>query len=1136
MTLLWLLGISYVLYLAIHYGLLPRMEKQLVSQSLPVRLARSGALAALKFASEVLLIAVIVYATFAFVALILSSAFGNNVTLLSWVVTCAGVGKEALDKVKSVYGQITFVFFVAGFAFLLWKDRTKALSDQTRSLYESEEDRLNLERETDPEAWASVPPNEIMLGIGASIARLEGELEKFPGKKFHHERVSRLRAIKALQEKRVREDYQRRMDTDRIEAALKASEGRTPWDLLFSKGFYGDMRLGSKLLKRAATVIALVALIGVGDIAGMNRVLSGRVIRLDQLRVEKSSEGVKDQWNRGLAAAQKQPELDADDRATTAYLTDQFARALLANPSWQQSQSAIPVSWDEEASVAREAVLSETSLPTQDESSVPAYETNLSSDEQEAVRQTAPGAPHETRLGQALAEREGNEIKSWFGTRWDDVKHAVKEHALKYHEPLQALDMRENALDAILSREFEGATDRVVGSRFGGESAGKGDYFAKQVTSMMDETLKSQISDFIPTEFHSMLEDFAAGKPLDQVLNHVRSADLHVSHHNIAELLATLHDAPIPTDASVADRARNDPGAWRPHNGSGPAPAGGGGGPGGGGGGSGSGGGWAPGDRVATDRGFESDEVFRNNVRPTPTGKASELVEAVAQDNNAVFHDAAVDQSQVEGLAEYDDFFPSSPAAASNTVLAQEIATHGGGAGVAENVAFRVERAGSFEMLEGFSRVGGVLIGREPENQGTKLDIRKLDWRVQGRQVFITLGDAKGRITALGPYDKTLVHQALAYAADGRPVAVTMTKAAPMETLKVQLHPALLDTPLGCRVSQLDRLVDTFANKDLPQRAAQEAALKAQLFVYQYAWAARVSTLITTNEAANSNVGKAIHKMLADRTDLAAGLAQTALMEPSGVMQLKPAFFDPELVQAIKACQAHAPDSFGDCIREQFSDSSATDDTKRSWLQNRTNFTLWSGVRERPFRITEDLSFLQPPPVTDTASHLWPFDFLVQVSFTTPAVNSTEANGTYVDRDPLELTSLRPDIQRLVYRGMEQDGLVPSLNDLREFTVLQRLFRVALKGYLGQQFPVKRLAALEHDTAGGIPYVYTARWQGSELPIMRLFGATPKEIADQAKVEDALGVTEDVRRRMQSEARHNATGSESACPSLVPAS
>ena len=78
-----------------------------------------------------------------------------------------------------------------------------------------------------------------------------------------------------------------------------------------------------------------------------------------------------------------------------------------------------------------------------------------------------------------------------------------------------------------------------------------------------------------------------------------------------------------------------------------------------------------------------------------------------------------------------------------------------------------VERAFSFSMLRGFSKVGAVLIGRQP--QGTA-DIRDIEWDANGRSITITLTDAGGLKSNFGPFDQSLVHQSLAYAADGRPV------------------------------------------------------------------------------------------------------------------------------------------------------------------------------------------------------------------------------------------------------------------------------------------------------------------------------------------------------------------------------
>ncbi len=48
--------------------------------------------------------------------------------------------------------------------------------------------------------------------------------------------------------------------------------------------------------------------------------------------------------------------------------------------------------------------------------------------------------------------------------------------------------------------------------------------------------------------------------------------------------------------------------------------------------------------------------------------------------------------------------------------------------------------------------------------------------------------------------------------------------------------------------------------------------------------------------------------------------------------------------------------------------------------------------------------------------------------------------------------------------------------DMREFAVLQRLFRVALEGGLGQYFPIDKLPVLAEQTAGSVKYHRTLRW------------------------------------------------------------
>jgi len=74
----------------------------------------------------------------------------------------------------------------------------------------------------------------------------------------------------------------------------------------------------------------------------------------------------------------------------------------------------------------------------------------------------------------------------------------------------------------------------------------------------------------------------------------------------------------------------------------------------------------------------------------------------------------------------------------------------------------------------------------------------------------------------------SIVGQALAYAADGRPLAATMVTAKPLLELKILVHAALIDTGLGRRITELDRFVDEFTGDERGMRKSRPPA-KRQL-------------------------------------------------------------------------------------------------------------------------------------------------------------------------------------------------------------------------------------------------------------------------------------------------------------------
>ena len=417
------------------------------------------------------------------------------------------------------------------------------------------------------------------------------------------------------------------------------------------------------------------------------------------------------------------------------------------------------------------------------------------------------------------------------------------------------------------------------------------------------------------------------------------------------------------------------------------------------------------------------------------------------------------------------------------------------------DTAFKAERAASFSMMRGYARVGGVLFGQDPGPDSEKLDFLDLRWQVNGRYVSLWFNRADGREVMFGPVDRTLVHQALAFVADGRVLAVTMTTARPLPELKILLHPALVDTPLGSRVVDLDRWVDTYAGRNYSERDAAEQAISAQRDLYELATAARFLGLITYEKdklKALSSLSENL-KYLLRLTELE-GEAEAAIRSPelrtsataalraksldaSGLFQAKREFFDPNLVEQMGSCGKEVDLTAAlNCIttRAKEQSVSASKDEKGSWTAPAPTFQIWSGVRELPFRLDRNLAFLTGDGKSK-ADSLWPMDFMLQVAFTSaPALGGSDARSMeYTDTKPFEFPQLHEGVRRRIAQEVNHpgpDSTTKYYADLRNFVLLQRIFRVALSGKLGPQFPIEKLASLTSATAGGIPYCHTPRW------------------------------------------------------------
>jgi hypothetical protein len=430
-------------------------------------------------------------------------------------------------------------------------------------------------------------------------------------------------------------------------------------------------------------------------------------------------------------------------------------------------------------------------------------------------------------------------------------------------------------------------------------------------------------------------------------------------------------------------------------------------------------------------------------------------------------------------------------------------------------------RARSFGALRGFSRVGGVLIGREPYDAASaNPDFVGLDWEIEGQNVRLLLVDASGRKFRSSPHRMSLVYQALNYAADGRPVAVTMASAAPLPELKILLHPTLVDTPLGYRAIELDRFVDKYTRLDQKLDEARREAIgrvNAHAALYKLAWAQRLSAALEGDWSAGriQEVLRSIIQSPKTREMAGKALADAdSLGNPElSPLTVKKEFFDEFLVSAMlnHAKSSATPSQFIQAIdnwaKEELNAEPDRKTLLKEWARLPPRFVVWSGVREREFKsVPEEFMTL------DGARLPMPFDFMLQIAFTTPP-RFTYGEKNHADSQPWEFPHIKNEIHSKVLgavRTKNQGRDREILDDLSEFTILQRMFRMAFNGQLGLRFPVEKLVWLADTASAGAPKTVTRtlRWNASPGALERI----PDSWKLNEEEKDVINLIKEIRR------------------------
>jgi hypothetical protein len=331
---------------------------------------------------------------------------------------------------------------------------------------------------------------------------------------------------------------------------------------------------------------------------------------------------------------------------------------------------------------------------------------------------------------------------------------------------------------------------------------------------------------------------------------------------------------------------------------------------------------------------------------------------------------------------------------------------------------------------------------------------------------------------AIGTFDAAVLNQGLRYAADQRVIATTITQGDGKAVSRLTyLHPVLTDTPLGCRVVEVDRLVDTFTSTRSGQRIEGEAAELAGDRKQMAYWL----TLLGLAEA------------VAARPAEACPLKE--VQQAAGRIGLGPIQFSPRMVKTIERfigererilansgdllrraqkCTSTSSSEMGSCLCTQVAPGGLP---AQYWFPEDHT----SQVRERKEALDANLAWVKPSP--DPLGH---FDFWTHTTFALrdgQSRQSDEDNTAALDFPPEQLAVLRRLVAASLpgYAKMQlgSQTVQDFMGPLEEFVLTQRLARAALTGKLGRDFPLSRLIQLEAQTRGFVPSQPTIRWEAA---------------------------------------------------------
>lgn len=1019
MKLYTFISLCVAAYILIHFFLIPEVDRKWSASKSFEKLTKAGLLASFKATRTLVQMALITYCTAVLGVWSLGIWSNGTTTRYIAIIDKAEAVRDWLKSFQDgIWGPITCGLAILALVIIAYRRHHQELSDEVGAVVKREYARL--EEVFKNNVWEEQPPTAEMsneIDRLTQLTALKELLLKEESNPQQSETLMKLEAaIPHIQQKIVELDLLRRMDLSLPPTEERTSSVRRWWPrirtFLTSKALAADTGFVGKMASRSATAAFFVCLLGVSGPLVTNAVES-RLVSLWDMEVKAARNEAKASWEQ-VTAKDNSPSnttLSPDEANAINNLARLIVRENMTASAWI-TEDARAIAYRERSSFVKDEIIAKAKLNAPVRSVDGFSNTKLVSElsNMAQIVDSAKARPdHLNKQESWVAQQTAKHVATINHALWAKIQDKITVHIKDYGVPATPADFAKTLLGEII----DPAVDAIVPE---GDSE-----YTKKARGLVTKGIKEATQRALETKLNRVLRDLAGTDSLRDALAHAR---LEEGHYVITPMekqaLADLMNHVTKDALRLEEQYRATPAAFV----------------------------------EALDQNAASDKA-----RELALG----LIDQAKKGSNSL---SEMGQTAwvPDFLDTYEDHFPNREENKLATLRSQIMIQAVGNTDKKDSVN-AVKRAYNYALLDTYHKTGGIVIGRPPENHTSLTGISRLQWTMrQDGQVEIFVVRQNGERVAIGQFNKSLAYLALLYAADTRPLTVTIINTQLPGAQRVLLHPALVDTEFGCETIQFDKFIFKYTDKDTKNKI--DGAMKsanALDALYRFANWSRIRAVTIEKDLVDMEFAK----FNFDAIPLILKSNITNLdIEQSPLTKL-PNWYDPSLVEEIRSCLKGnlTPIGFSKCIVEN--NLNPTDKEYKSWyLHNPPNMSLVSGIREAKYILDNSLNGLKK--INDSYDKY--LTFKVQTVFDS---RENDASAAWVVESLSE--TVNQGMRNLIASNHRAKEI---MSNTRDFVILQRLFRLAFNGNFGDEFEVESLADFARTLQSNTPpHLDTPRWE-----------------------------------------------------------